>query len=192
MLLNDARRDARFADGTVVLLRDQDRSLWDAGRDRARDVPRSSARSPSAAAAPTSCRRRSPSLHLDEPQDWPQLAALYGELARLTGSPVVELNQAAALAEAGDVEAALAIVERPRPRRATTTSTRRAPSCCAGSNASTTPVRRTAARWSSSTPTRSGASSNGGSQSSREDVARPLTSGERRTDPRAVEQRRHA
>src|SRR5207237_6970033 len=29
MLLNDARRDARFADGTVVLLRDQDRSLWD-------------------------------------------------------------------------------------------------------------------------------------------------------------------
>src|SRR5439155_8681154 len=45
------------------------------------------------------------------PQDWPQLSALYGELARLTGSAVVELNRAAAVAEAGDVEAALALVE---------------------------------------------------------------------------------
>ena len=35
---------------------------------------------------------------MDEPQDWPQPAALYGELARLTGSPVVELNRAAAVA----------------------------------------------------------------------------------------------
>jgi RNA polymerase sigma-70 factor (ECF subfamily) len=52
------------------------------------------------------------SLHVDEPQDWPQLAALYGELARVTGSPVVEVNQAAAMAEAGDVEGALALVER--------------------------------------------------------------------------------
>ena len=50
-------------------------------------------------------------LHVDEPQDWPQLAALYGELARLTGSPVVELNRAAAIAEAGDVEKALGLVE---------------------------------------------------------------------------------
>ena len=32
MLLNDARREARFADGDVVLLQDQDRSLWDAGQ----------------------------------------------------------------------------------------------------------------------------------------------------------------
>ena len=40
------------------------------------------------------------SLHLDEPQDWPQLAALYGELARLTSSPVVQLNEAAAIGEA--------------------------------------------------------------------------------------------
>jgi RNA polymerase sigma-70 factor (ECF subfamily) len=51
-------------------------------------------------------------MHLDEPQDWPQLAALYGELVRLTSSPVVELNQAAAIGEAGDTEAALALVER--------------------------------------------------------------------------------
>src|SRR5439155_11586225 len=42
----------------------------------------------------------------------PQLVALYGELALVTGSPVVELNRAAAIAEAGEVEAALALVER--------------------------------------------------------------------------------
>ena len=50
-------------------------------------------------------------LHVEEPEDWPQLAALYGELARRTGSPVAELNRAAAMAEAGDVEAALELVE---------------------------------------------------------------------------------
>jgi RNA polymerase sigma-70 factor (ECF subfamily) len=111
MLLNDARSDARFVDGTVVLLRDQDRSLWDferiaAGRaalDRALALGGRDAYVLQAAIA---------ALHLDEPQDWPQLAALYGELARLTGSPVVELNQAAAIAEAGDAEAALELVDR--------------------------------------------------------------------------------
>jgi len=50
-------------------------------------------------------------MHAEEPQDWPQLAALYSELARLTGSPVVELNRAVAIAEAGEVGAALAVVE---------------------------------------------------------------------------------
>jgi len=110
MLVNDARRDARFADGTVVLLRDQDRSIWDfdqiaegrAALDRALAL---GGRDPYVLQAAIAA------LHLDEPQDWPQLAALYGELARLTGSPVVELNQAVAVAEAGDVEAALAQVE---------------------------------------------------------------------------------
>jgi RNA polymerase sigma-70 factor, ECF subfamily len=111
MLVNDARRGARFADGSVVLLRDQDRSLWDfdqieAGRtvlERALALGGRGAYVVQAAIA---------SLHVDDPQDWPQLAALYGELARLSGSPVVELNQAAAMAEAGDVEAALALVDR--------------------------------------------------------------------------------
>lgn len=50
-------------------------------------------------------------LHSEEEPDWPQIAALYGELARVTGSPVVELNRAAAIAEAGDVPAAMSIVE---------------------------------------------------------------------------------
>jgi RNA polymerase sigma-70 factor (ECF subfamily) len=111
MLVNDARREARFAEGAVVLLGDQDRSLWDfeqiaAGRaalDRALAL---GGRGPCVLQAAIAL------LHLDEPQDWPQLAALYGELARVTGSPVVELNQAVAIAEAGDVETALALVER--------------------------------------------------------------------------------
>jgi RNA polymerase sigma-70 factor (ECF subfamily) len=111
MLVNDARREARFADDTVVLLRDQDRSLWDldqiaegrAALDRALAL---------GGRGPYVLQAAIASLHVDEPQDWPQLAALYGELARLTGSSVVELNQAAAMAEAGEVEAALALVER--------------------------------------------------------------------------------
>jgi RNA polymerase sigma-70 factor (ECF subfamily) len=111
MLVNDARRDARFAEGTVVLLRDQDRSLWDvdqiadgrAALDRALAL---GGRDPYVLQAAIAA------LHVDEPPDWPQLAALYGELARLTGSSVVELNRAAALAETGEVEAALALVDR--------------------------------------------------------------------------------
>jgi RNA polymerase sigma-70 factor, ECF subfamily len=111
MLLNDARRDARFAEGTVVLLRDQDRSLWDEdqiaeGRvalDRALAL---------GGGGPHVLQAAIASRHLDDPQDWPQLAALYGELARVTGSSVVELNQAAAMAEAGEVDAALDLVER--------------------------------------------------------------------------------
>ena len=39
-------------------------------------------------------------LHADEPRDWAQIAALYGELAQLTGSPVVALNRAVAVAAA--------------------------------------------------------------------------------------------
>jgi RNA polymerase sigma-70 factor (ECF subfamily) len=111
MLLNDARRDARFAGGDLVLLRDQDRSLWNveqieegrAGVDRALALGGRGAYVLQAALA---------SLHSEEPQDWPQIAALYGELARLTGSPVVELNQAVAIGETGEIERALELVER--------------------------------------------------------------------------------
>jgi RNA polymerase sigma-70 factor (ECF subfamily) len=111
MLINDARRAARFAGGTVVLLRDQDRLLWDldqiaegrAALERALALGGRGRYVLQAAIA---------ALHVDEPPDWPQLAALYGELARRTGSSVVELNRAAAIAEAGDPESALALVER--------------------------------------------------------------------------------
>jgi len=111
MLLNDARRDARVADGAIVLLDEQVRSLWDtakiaAGREELERALGLGGRDTYVLQAAIA------SLHLEEPQDWPQLAALYGELARRTGSSVVELNQAAALAEAGEVEAALELVER--------------------------------------------------------------------------------
>jgi RNA polymerase sigma-70 factor, ECF subfamily len=110
MLVNDARREARFADGAVVLLSDQDRALWDLeqiaqGRARLDRALALGGRDPYVLQAALAV------LHVDEPQDWLQIAALYGELARVTGSPVVELNRAAAVAEAGDVEAALALVE---------------------------------------------------------------------------------
>ena len=110
MLVNDARRDARFADGAVVLLRDQDRSLWnhaqvEEGRATLERALALGGRGPYALQAAIAV------LHSEEPQDWPQLAALYGELARQTGSPLVELNLAAAMAEAGDVEGALALVD---------------------------------------------------------------------------------
>jgi RNA polymerase sigma-70 factor, ECF subfamily len=110
MLIANARREARFDDGGIVLLRDQDRSLWNldeigAGRtalDRALALGGRGVYALQAAIA---------SLHAEDPQDWPQLAALYAELARRTGSPVVRLNEAAALAEAGDVAGALALVD---------------------------------------------------------------------------------
>jgi len=110
MLLHDARREARFADGTLVLLGDQDRSLWDAGQIAAgrAALDRGLALG---GRGPYALQAAIASLHLEEPPDWPQIAALYGELGRLTGSPVVELNRAVAVAEAGEVEAALALLD---------------------------------------------------------------------------------
>ena len=110
MLLLDARREARFKGGELVLLADQDRSLWDQdqiaeGRavlDRALALR---GRGPYVVQAAIA------SLHADEPRDWSEIAALYGELARLTDSPVVELNRAIAVAEQHGPEAGLEIVD---------------------------------------------------------------------------------
>jgi RNA polymerase sigma-70 factor (ECF subfamily) len=111
MLLNDSRRAARVVDGAMVLLADQDRSRWDraqiaAGRaalDRALAL---GGRGPHVVQAAIA------SLHaVDGPPDWRQIAALYGRLGRLTGSPVVELNRAVAVAEVDGAEAGLRIVE---------------------------------------------------------------------------------
>jgi RNA polymerase sigma-70 factor, ECF subfamily len=111
MLVNHARREARFEDQTVVLLRDQDRSLWD--RDQIEKARMTLDRALALGGrGPYVVQAAIALLHTDEPQDWRQIAALYGELERLTGSPVVELNRAAAIAEAGDPEGALALVDR--------------------------------------------------------------------------------
>jgi len=114
MMIHHARRRARFSgpDGEdLVLLEDQDRSLWDmpqiaAGRavlDRAIALGGRGAYVIQAAIA---------SLQTAEAVDWPQVAELYRRLADLTGSAVVELNRAAALAQAGDPAAALRAVDR--------------------------------------------------------------------------------
>jgi RNA polymerase sigma-70 factor (ECF subfamily) len=110
MLLHDARREARFRDGELVLLADQDRSLW----DRA-EIERGRAELDRAIAlggrGPYVLQAAIASLHADEPRDWEEIAALYAELARVTGSPVVELNRAVAVAEVDGPEAALGLVD---------------------------------------------------------------------------------
>ena len=110
MLLHDARRDARVRNGELVLLDDQDRAFWDAveieqGRASLARALALQGRGPYVVQAAIA------SLHADEPRDWVEIAALYGELARLTGSPVVELNRGVAVAEAEGPAAGLAIVD---------------------------------------------------------------------------------
>jgi RNA polymerase sigma-70 factor (ECF subfamily) len=111
MLLHDSRRAARFRDGELVLLREQDRSLWDAeqiagGRAELDRALALHGRGPYVVQAAIA------SLHLVPERDWLQIVALYDELARLTDSAVVELNRAAAVSEAYGPAAGLAIVER--------------------------------------------------------------------------------
>jgi RNA polymerase sigma-70 factor (ECF subfamily) len=111
MLLLDARREARFQGEELVLLADQDHGLWDAAQiadgravlDRALVLH---GRGPYVVQAAIA------SLHADVPCDWPQIAALYGELSRLTDSPVVELSRAVAVAEADGPQAGLDIIDR--------------------------------------------------------------------------------
>jgi RNA polymerase sigma-70 factor (ECF subfamily) len=110
MLLLDARREARFADGELVLLAEQDHRLLDAaevadGRLTLERALSLGGRGPYVVQAAIA------SLHADQERDWEQIAALYGELAVLTGSPVVELSRAVAVAEAEGAEAGLAIVD---------------------------------------------------------------------------------
>jgi RNA polymerase sigma-70 factor (ECF subfamily) len=110
MLLNDSRRAARFRDGELVLLDDQDRSLWDAqqiGEGRVL-LQRALALQ---GGGPYVIQSAIADLHLEEPRDWHEIAVLYGVLARVTGSPVVELNRAIALAETEGAEAALEVLD---------------------------------------------------------------------------------
>ena len=132
MLLHDSRRDARFDGQDLVLLPDQDRSRWDwrqlaEGRallDRAllnqtlpdrtppdRTPPGRALGQATAASGPYVIQAAIASLQAEDQLDWPQIAALYGALAERTGSPVVRLNRAVAVAEADGPAPALALVE---------------------------------------------------------------------------------
>jgi RNA polymerase sigma-70 factor (ECF subfamily) len=111
MLLHDSRRAARWRGDDLVLLANQDRSLWDMqkiteGRaflERALALHGRGSYVVQAAIA---------SLHAEDPTDWLEVASLYGDLSRLTQSPVVELNRAIAIAEADGPAAGLAILDR--------------------------------------------------------------------------------
>jgi RNA polymerase sigma-70 factor, ECF subfamily len=110
MLLHDARKDARLRDGELVLLADQDRSLWDrdqiaAGRAALDRAIALRGRGPYVLQAAIA------SLHADDERDWSEIAALYGELSRLTASPVIALNRAVAVAKAEGPEAGLALLD---------------------------------------------------------------------------------
>ena len=116
MLLHDARRAARVDErGDLVPLDQQDRATWDtravddglAVLDAALRRERPGPYQVQAAIAACHCTAA------DAAQtDWPQIAVLYRELARLVPGPVVELNRAVAVAMADGPEAGLALVDR--------------------------------------------------------------------------------
>jgi len=111
LLLQDARRDARVQGGSLVLLEDQDRALWDAdeiaaGRralERALSLP---ARGPYAIQAGIAA------AHSDRASDWSIVAELYARLAEADPSPVVELNRGVAVAMAEGPQAGLDVLDR--------------------------------------------------------------------------------
>jgi RNA polymerase sigma-70 factor (ECF subfamily) len=114
MLFNEARRASRTDDGVLVTLEQQDRSTWDhtliaegvAVLDRALAMRRTGAYQVQAAIA--ACHATAPYA---ASTDWPQIAVLYAELARLAPSPVVELNRAVAVAMSEGIPAGLALVD---------------------------------------------------------------------------------
>jgi RNA polymerase sigma-70 factor (ECF subfamily) len=112
MLFHDSRRDARVGpDGELVLLEDQDRSRWDGARiaegERVLERARSFRR-----AGPYQLQAAIAALHTRDETDWPQIAALYGRLAEVAPSPVVELNRAVAVAMAEEPLAGLELIDR--------------------------------------------------------------------------------
>jgi RNA polymerase sigma-70 factor, ECF subfamily len=111
MLLQDSRADARTGtDGELVLLEDQDRSLWDRdeiaeGLELLRGLP-PSVYSLQAAIGAEHARARSAAA-----TDWPRIAELYGVLARVSPTPVVELNRAVAVAMAEGPDRGLELID---------------------------------------------------------------------------------
>ena len=115
MLLQDSRREARIgAGGEVVLLAQQDRSLWERRKvaEGRRVLHRALAlRCPGTyqlQAAVAALHAEAPSAELT---DWSQIAALYGELVRINASPVIALNRAVAVAMAEGPQRGLALID---------------------------------------------------------------------------------
>jgi RNA polymerase sigma-70 factor (ECF subfamily) len=115
MLLQDSRRGARVDHaGNLVTLEDQDRTRWDRALiAEGRQVLETAARA--GAAGPYQLQAAIGACHASaagaEQTDWPMIARLYGRLAKLTPSPVVELNRAVAVGMADGPAAGLALVD---------------------------------------------------------------------------------
>jgi RNA polymerase sigma-70 factor (ECF subfamily) len=110
LLLQDARRDARVADGRIVLLDDQDRSRWDwpeIEQGRSALERGLTLRMP----GPYQLQAAIAALHAEETTDWHQISLLYGRLAELTPSPVIDLNRAVAVSMADGLEEGLALMD---------------------------------------------------------------------------------
>src|SRR5260221_825086 len=121
MLLQESRRVARTSlTGDLILLEDQDRSLWN--RDQIAEgkalVERSLA---SRQVGPYTLQAAIASVHADAPNagvtDWAQIAGLYDALVHVEPSPVVELNRAVAVAMRDGPDAGLALIDAILPRR---------------------------------------------------------------------------
>jgi RNA polymerase sigma-70 factor (ECF subfamily) len=110
MLLGHARSPARFAGGELVLLDDQDRSLWDQKQiqEGRRRLDRAFALHGS---GPYVLQAAIADLHLRERRDWERIALLYQRLEDISGSPVVTMNRAIAVAERQGPEAGLALLD---------------------------------------------------------------------------------
>lgn len=111
MLLHDSRRTARIRDGRVVPLGEQDRSRYDRTTVDAGQAALDRALSFGRPGGPYVLQAAIASLQTEADIDWPGVVALYERLEQLTGSPVVALNRAVAVAEAGDPERALELVD---------------------------------------------------------------------------------
>jgi RNA polymerase sigma factor (sigma-70 family) len=116
MLLTDARRPARaLADGSLVPLAEQDRSLWDRAAIAEGVTLISDSLAHASALGAYQLQAAIAAVHDEAPKstdtDWPQIAALYDLLARVAPNPMVALNQAVAVAMVDGPRAGLARID---------------------------------------------------------------------------------
>ena len=116
MLLHDSRRETRLDEsGDIVLLEDQDRTRWDHAQiDEGAAVVEAALSAGGRPPGPYALQAAIAAVHAQAPiasdTDWRQIAALYGVLARVHPTPVVELNRAVAVAMSDGIERGLALV----------------------------------------------------------------------------------
>ncbi len=114
MLLSESRMPARTAEGTLVLLRDQDRTKWDPTMiEEGHAIVRACIRRDQP--GPFQLQAAIQAVHCDadsfDATDWPQIVALYDHLFRVMPTPVVALNRAIAIGEIEGPGAALAALD---------------------------------------------------------------------------------